>query len=125
MTTDGTSLIMSDGTNILTFLDPNTLKQTKTLNITNAGYAEDNINELEYIDGKLYANVYGTNRIVVIDIKTGAVEAEVDLGKLVPKNFFKDDWRLYLNRDEQLWKEKREVIELRDGEGKLVDVVTY
>ena len=41
------------------------------------------------------------------------------------ENFFKDDWRLYLSRDEELWKEKREVIELRDAENKLVDVVVY
>ena len=41
------------------------------------------------------------------------------------QNFFRDDWRLYLGRDEELWKEKREVIELRDGDGKLVDVVVY
>ncbi len=41
------------------------------------------------------------------------------------EGFFRDEWRLYLNRDEELWKEKREVIELRDRDGKLVDVVVY
>ncbi|MNR52944.1 Glutamine cyclotransferase [compost metagenome] len=52
------------------------------------------MNELEYIDGKLYANVYGTNKIVIIDPNTGIVEAEVDLTKLVPKNYFKDDYEI-------------------------------
>jgi hypothetical protein len=41
------------------------------------------------------------------------------------ERFFKDEWRLYFGRDEELWKEKREVIELRDSDGKLVDVVVY
>lgn len=82
MTTDGTSLIMSDGTNILTFLDPNTLKPTKTLNITNAGYAEDNINELEYIDGYIFANIWTKNYIVKIDLKSGKVVGVMNCSQL-------------------------------------------
>lgn len=82
MTTDGTSLIMSDGTNILTYLDPTTLKPTKTINVTNAGYAEDNINELEYIDGYLYANIWMKNYIVKIDLKTGKVIGVMDCSEL-------------------------------------------
>lgn len=82
MTTDGTSLIMSDGTNILTFLDPNTLKPTKTLNITNAGYAEDNINELEYIDGYIFANIWTKNYIVKIDLKSGKVLGVMNCSQL-------------------------------------------
>lgn len=82
MTTDGTSLIMSDGTNILTYLDPNTLKPTKTINVTNAGYAEDNINELEYIDGYIYANIWMKNYIAKIDLKTGKVVGVMDCSQL-------------------------------------------
>ncbi len=78
MTTDGINLIMSDGTNILTYLDPNTLKPTKTLNVTNAGYAEDNINELEYIDGFIYANIWMKNYIIKIDTKTGKTVGVMD-----------------------------------------------
>lgn len=82
MTTDGTSLIISDGTNILTFLDPNTLKATKTLNVTNAGYAEDHINELEYIDGYVFANIWTKNYIAKIDLKTGKVVGVMNCAQL-------------------------------------------
>ena len=57
-------------------------------------------------------------------VKTANYDACVERHR-TDKNFFKDDWRLYLGRDEELWKEKREVIELRDEDGKLVDVVIY
>ena len=82
LTTDGTSLIMSEGTNILTYLDPNTLKPTKTINVTNAGYAEDNINELEYIEGYVYANIWTKNYIVKIDITNGKVVGVMDCSQL-------------------------------------------
>jgi glutamine cyclotransferase len=73
MTTDGTSIIMSDGTNVLTYLDPATMKESRKLNVTNAGYAEDYINELEYIDGFIYANILMKNYIIKIDPKDGKV----------------------------------------------------
>lgn len=82
LTTDGTQLIMSDGTNVLTFLDPATLKPTKTLNVSNAGYAEDFLNELEYINGAIYANVWTKNYIVKIDPASGKVLATIDLSEL-------------------------------------------
>lgn len=82
MTTDGVSLIMSDGTNILTYLDPNTLQPTKTINVTNAGYAEDNINELEYIDGYIYANIWTKNYIIKVDVKTGKVVGVMNCAQL-------------------------------------------
>ena len=82
MTTDGNSIIMSDGTNILTYVDPNTLQPTKTINVTNAGYAEDNINELEYVDGYIYANIWMKNYIVKIDVKTGKVVGVMDCAQL-------------------------------------------
>lgn len=82
LTTDGSSLIMSDGTNILTYLDPNTLQPTKTINVTNAGYAEDKINELEYVDGFIYANIWMKNYIAKIDLKTGKVVGVMDCSQL-------------------------------------------
>lgn len=82
LTTDGTSLIMSDGTNVLTFIDPTTLKPTKTINVTNAGYAEDNINELEYIDGYIYANIWMKNYIAKIDLTNGKVVGVMDCAQL-------------------------------------------
>lgn len=82
LTTDGISLIMSDGTNVLTYLDPNDLKVVKTLNVSNDGYAEDNLNELEYINGYIYANIWTKNYIVKIDTKTGKVVALLNLSEL-------------------------------------------
>lgn len=85
LTTDGTSLIMSDGTNVLTYLDPATLKPTKTLNVRNAGYAEDYLNELEYINGYIYANVWTKNYVVKIDPATGDIAGILDLSMLMDK----------------------------------------
>ncbi len=82
LTTDGTSLIMSDGTNILTYIDPLTLKPTKTINVTNAGYAEDYINELEFIDGYIYANIWTKNYVIKIDLNTGKVVGTMDFSML-------------------------------------------
>lgn len=78
MTTDGTSIIMSDGTNILTYLDPTNLKPTKTINVTNGGYAEDYLNELEFIDGYIYANIWTKNYVVKINPVTGKVVGILD-----------------------------------------------
>lgn len=85
LTTDGTSLIMSDGSNILTYLDPVTLKPIKTLNVRNAGYAEDYLNELEYIKGFIYANIWTKNYIVKIDPASGDVVGLLDLSLLMDK----------------------------------------
>lgn len=85
LTTDGTSIIMSDGSNALTYLDPATLKPTKTLNVRNGGYAEDYLNELEYINGFIYANIWMKNYIVKIDPASGDVVGILDLSMLKDK----------------------------------------
>jgi glutamine cyclotransferase len=85
LTTDGKALIMSDGTNVLTYLDPVTLKPLKTLNVRNAGYAEDYLNELEYINGFIYANIWTKNYIVKIDPASGDVVGILDLSLLMDK----------------------------------------
>ena len=82
MTTDGTSLIMSDGTNTITYWDPNTLSKTKTLYVTNGGYQENQINELEYVDGYIYANIWTKNYVVKIDVKTGKVVGILDFSSI-------------------------------------------
>lgn len=85
LTTDGTFLIMSDGTNKLTWLDPSTFSTVKTVNVTQKGYAVDYLNELEFIRGYVYANVFMTNTIVKIDPGTGHVTGLLDLTSLVEK----------------------------------------
>ena len=82
LTTDGTRLIMSDGTPQLRFLDPMTLMTTGTVTVTESGDPVRNLNELEMIGSDLFANVWTTDRIVRIDPKSGAVTAHLDLDRL-------------------------------------------
>jgi glutamine cyclotransferase len=72
---------MSDGTYNLTYLDPENFKVVKTLPVLKDGYGLDHINELEYINGYIYANVYTTTMIVKIDPASGEVVGQMDLGE--------------------------------------------
>ena len=78
LTTDGTYLIMSDGTSALTFLNHVDLKPAKVLQVTENGIPRDSINELEYIKGFIYANIWESNYIVKIDPVTGKVTGKID-----------------------------------------------
>lgn len=82
LTTDGKDLIMSDGTNKLTFLDPNQLTPVRILNVTENGMPQDSLNELEYIKGFIYANVWMSNSIFKINPSTGAIVGKLDLSFL-------------------------------------------
>jgi glutamine cyclotransferase len=83
MTADSANLLMSDGTSQITYLDPATLKAVKKITVTNENGPIENINELEYIKGFIYANVYGANVILKIDPATGKVKGKLDLTTLV------------------------------------------
>lgn len=82
ITNDGKRLIMSDGTAKLYFLDPETFKQIDQLRVRNAQGLVNMLNELEYIRGEIYANVWQENRIARISPKTGMVLGWIDLGGL-------------------------------------------
>jgi len=82
MTTDGEHLIMSDGTDLLTYLDPNDLHTVKTISVSEKGNALEYLNELEYIHGFIYANVWTTNFIVKINPADGKVVGKLDLTSL-------------------------------------------
>ena len=84
LTTDGTDLIMSDGSSRLFYMDPATFAEKKVVNVTLNGHAVPYLNELEYINGKIWANVYGKDQIVIIDPRTGVVEGVVDCRWLLP-----------------------------------------
>ena len=84
ITHDGQQLIMSDGTPNLYFLDPETLERTRQLPVTANGEPVYQLNELEYIDGLVYANIWQTDRIVQIDPATGEVVAVIDMTGLFP-----------------------------------------
>ncbi|MBT1701192.1 glutaminyl-peptide cyclotransferase [Fulvivirgaceae bacterium PWU4] len=96
MTTDGTHLIMSDGTNRLTYLDSASLKPVKTINVSDNKGPVANLNELEYINGFIYANVYTTHYIVKID-PSGKVVGRIDLTSLVQDARSKNSHALELN----------------------------
>lgn len=83
MTTDGKQLFATDGSANLYFLDEN-LKVLKKQQVTLNGRPLRNLNELEYIDGKIWANVYLTDMIAIINPKNGKVEATIDCNGLLP-----------------------------------------
>jgi glutamine cyclotransferase len=85
LTEDGRSIILSDGTPVLRFLDPDSLKVVRTLKVTAEGQPIERLNELEYVKGELLANVWMTNRIARIDPKTGAVKAWIDVSNLAAR----------------------------------------
>ncbi len=84
LTHDGQRLIMGDGTAHLYFLDPQTFSVTGSVSVTADGRPVYNINELEYIDGQVYANIWLTDKIARIDPATGHVTAWIDLTGLEP-----------------------------------------
>jgi glutaminyl-peptide cyclotransferase len=78
LTQDGTHLIMSDGTDQLRWLDPQTLQETARLSVTIEGQPLRNLNELEWVKGEIFANVWQTNWIARIDPRSGAVVGLID-----------------------------------------------
>ena len=84
LTHDGQRLILSDGTATLYFLDPVTLAVTGQVAVTDGGEPVARLNELEYINGLVYANVWQTDRIARLDPATGRVVSWIDLAGLLP-----------------------------------------
>jgi len=83
LTQDGKRLIMSDGTPELRFLDPDTLKETGRITVTYDGKPVPNVNELEWVKGRIYANVWHTNLLILIDPASGEITGQVDLAGLL------------------------------------------
>ena len=84
LTQDGRSLIMSDGTPALHFLDPHTFRETRRLQVTENGAPVQRLNELEYIHGEIFANIWYSDRILRISPQTGKVLGWLDLSALLP-----------------------------------------
>lgn len=84
LTHDGARLILSDGTPTLRFLDPLTLAETGRVDVTLRGRPVSRINELEWIEGEVFANIWQTDVIVRIDPATGVVTGVIDLAALMP-----------------------------------------
>ncbi|MBS0581989.1 MAG: glutaminyl-peptide cyclotransferase [Proteobacteria bacterium] len=83
MTHDDKNLLLSDGSATIRALDPQTLRQTGAIHVTAQGRPLDQLNELEWVKGQIYANIWQTSRIARIDPKTGRVTAWIDLSGLL------------------------------------------
>ncbi len=83
ITHDGTRLIMSDGTDKLFFLSPNTFERVGEISVFDESGPVTLLNELEFIDGRVLANVWRTDKIVVINPETGKVTSRIDLTGLL------------------------------------------
>jgi glutamine cyclotransferase len=83
LTNDGQSLILSDGSNRISFLDPANFEVRRTITIVDGGTPVAELNELEYIQDEIYANVWHTDRIARIDPRTGAVVGWIELAGLL------------------------------------------
>lgn len=84
LTTDGTSIVMSDGTAAIRFRDPKTFAVTRSITVTDHGTPVPQLNELEWVKGEIWANVYQTDQIARIDPATGTVTGWIDLAGLLP-----------------------------------------
>lgn len=84
LTHDPTQIIMSDGTSYLRFLDPNSFKVTRRIHVLDdSGHPVDNLNELEFIHGEIYANVWHSDVILRISPQTGKVLGVIDLHGII------------------------------------------
>jgi glutamine cyclotransferase len=85
LTQDGKSLIVSDGTPALRFFDPATFAEIRRVTVKDHGKPVTDLNELEYIEGQVYANIWHTDRIARISPRTGKVLGWIDLKGLLPE----------------------------------------
>jgi glutaminyl-peptide cyclotransferase len=83
LTSDGQSLLMSDGTNKIHLLDPTTFAIKRTLRVSDRGIPLAGLNELEYVRGEIYANVYGANYVLRIDPANGRLLGLIDFSGLL------------------------------------------
>ncbi len=85
LTTDGKELYMSDGSSRVTVMSPDGLARRRSVNVRNGGRSVRQLNELEWIDGRIWANIYMSDQIAIIDPATGNVEGIVDLAGLLSR----------------------------------------
>ena len=90
LATDGKSLILSDGSNRLRFLDPSDFHVARTITVLDGQTPVNELNELEFVQGEIYANVWHDNRIATINPQSGHVTAWIDLNGLMPEGELQD-----------------------------------
>jgi len=91
ITSDGKSLIMSDGSNVLHFLDTETFEEQRQMKVMADGVPVQGLNELEYIKGEIYANIWPTDWIVIISPDTGEVKGSINLQGILQQVDNRDD----------------------------------
>ena len=91
LTSDGQSLIVSDGSNQIRFLDPDNFVVRKTIAVLDGSAPVNELNELEYVQGEIYANIWHADRIARIDPHTGAVVGWIDLTGILPRGAVSDE----------------------------------
>jgi glutamine cyclotransferase len=91
LTNDGRSLILSDGSNRLRFIDPDSFRVTKTIAVLDGKMPVNQLNELEYVQGEIYANIWHDQRIVTIDPQNGRVTGWIDLTGLLQPGDVSDE----------------------------------
>ena len=90
LTSDGTALILSDGSNKLSWLDPGSGFLLREVHVNWQNHPIEYLNELEYINGKIYANIYLSDQIAIIDPETGLVSTMLDMRGLRPEENLDD-----------------------------------
>jgi len=90
ITTDGKSLIVSDGSSKLYWLDPKTFAVQRSVTVKNGGSEVNQLNELEWIAGEVWANVWMTDLVARIDAKTGRINAWINFAGLRPDSSLSD-----------------------------------
>lgn len=110
LTNDGKNLIMSDGSSTIYFINPDNFKEERRIQVYSDKQEFNYINELEYVNGYIYANVWTTDLIVKIDAKTGAVVATISLFDLINSSRLKSKKQIdvlngiaYDKRDQSLY----------------------
>jgi glutamine cyclotransferase len=88
---DGKLLILSDGTNRIRFVDPNNFQVKKVITVSDKGQPVSQLNELEYVQNEIYANIWHEDRIARIDAETGRVVGWIDLKRLLPPSHVRDE----------------------------------
>jgi glutamine cyclotransferase len=86
LTHDDKHLIMSDGTAQLRFIDPESFRELKRVTVTDNGKPIQNLNELEYINGEIFANIWMSDKIAILSPKTGKVLRWLDLSGILPEH---------------------------------------
>jgi glutamine cyclotransferase len=86
LTNDGKNLIMSNGSNVLSVIDPKTFAVVRSISVTQSGSLVSQLNELEWIEGEIWANIWQSDRIVRIDPSSGKVTGVIDLTGILPNS---------------------------------------